>query len=179
MSGFNDFMGKASIFASKAAVKAKDLAGVAAAKTKQVSRIAKLNMDISGQKETIKKAYTELGKLYYETHHDAPDGPFAQACQEIDLAQAAIAAMEEELAGLKAAMSEEESCQEADFESVVDETAAEADVEVEIEVVEEPAQPAPQAADTPAEPAPDASQDPDFPETSDAPEEPVEPAIEE
>ena len=182
MSGFNDFMNKAGAFASKAAGKAKDLAGVAAVKTKQVSRIAKLNMDISSEKETMKKAYTELGKLYYEAYHDAPEGQFAQVCQEIDLAAAAVAAMEDEIAQIKQEMAE--AGEDADFEAVVDETAASADIEVEIQVEEE--QPAPAAPaeeqpqwSAPAEPVFETSDDPDFPETSAAPEEPVEPAIEE
>ena len=151
MSGFNDFLSKAGDFASRAAGKAKDLAGAAAEKTrdlagtaaertKQVSRIAKLNMDISGQKDTIKKAYAELGKLYYEAHHDSPEGLLAQVCQEIDLANAAIGSMEDEIAQLKQAMAEDDApAEDADFEAVVDETAAEADVEVEIQVEEEPA----------------------------------------
>lgn len=156
MSGFNDFLSKAGDFASKAAGKAKDLAGVAAEKTKdfastaaertrQVSRIAKLNMDISTQKDTIKKAYAELGKLYYEAHHDAPEGLLAQVCQEIDLANAAIGAMEDEIAQLKQAMAEEDApAEDADFEAVVDETAAEADVEVEIQVEEPAPEPEPE-----------------------------------
>lgn len=137
MSGFNDFMNKAGAFASKAAEKAKDAAVAAASKTKQLSRIAKLNMDISGQKDTVRKAYAELGKLYYEAHHDDPELAMAQVCQQIDMANAAIAALEEEIASLKAA--EDEEAVDADFAAVVDET--EADVEVEIReepIVEEP-----------------------------------------
>ena len=120
MSDFN-FKGKAGAFASKA----KSLASAAAAKTKQLSRIAKLNMDISGRRETVKKAYYELGKLYYEAHHDDPEGLLVQACQEIDLAKDDIAAMEAEIARLKENM----QAQNADFETVVDETEAEAGAE--------------------------------------------------
>lgn len=139
MSGFSDFMDKVGAFASKAAETAKDVAGVAATKTKQVSRIAKLNMDISGQKDAAKKAYTELGKLYYESHHDAPEAGLAQVCQQIDIAMASIASMEEEIARIKESMTADEQAQDADFASVVDQT--EADVEVEIheeETHEEP-----------------------------------------
>ena len=150
MSGFNDFMNKAGAFASKAAEKAKDAAVAAAAKTKQLSRIAKLNMDISGQKDTVRKAYAELGKLYYEAHHDDPEQAMAQVCQQIDMANAAIAALEEEIASLKAA--EDEEAVDADFASVVDET--EADVEVEIQeepIAEEPAAEEPAAEESAAE----------------------------
>ena len=130
MSGFKDFMNKVGAFASKAAVKTKEIAGVAATKTKQVSHIAKLNMEISGQKDVAKKAYTELGKLYYEAHHDAPEAGMEQICQQIDMALASVASMEEEIARTRAEMTE--APEDADFETVVDQTQADADVEVEI-----------------------------------------------
>ena len=142
MSGFNDFLSKAGAAASKAAEKARDLAVATAAKTKQLSRIAKLNMDISSQKDTVKKAYTELGKLYYEAYHDDPAEGLAQVCQQIDMARAAIEALEEEIASLKAA--ENEEAVDADFAAVVDETEADVEVEIqeepiaEVPIVEEP-----------------------------------------
>ncbi len=164
MSGFNDFMGKVSLLANRAAEKTKDLAAVAAEKTKQVSRVAKLNMDISAQRETIRKVQAELGRLYYEAHRDDPEPGLAQACREIDAANEAIASMEAEIAQIKA---ESDTPQDADFASVVDATAAEADVEVEV-TVETPAAPeAPAAPETPAEPempaAPEASAEPEGP----------------
>ena len=163
MAGFNDFMTKAGALASKAAGKAKDLAGTAAAKTKQLSRIAKLNMDISAQKDDMKKAYAELGKLYYEAHHDAPDETCAPLCAQIDAAAAAIASLEEEIAQIRETMDAEPM--DADLEEVVDATETEAGVEVEIEV-EEPAAPAepeaPVEPETPAEPeAPAAPETPE------------------
>lgn len=169
MSGFNDFMDKAGAFASKAAGKAKDLASVAAAKTKQVSRVAKLNMDVSSQKDVIKKAYTELGQLYYEAHHDAPEPALAAACGQIDEAQAAIAALEEEIARIKQTM--DEQAEDADFESVVDKTEAEADVIVQI-VEEELHVPTSAGPEAPAEPETPA--EPGTPAEPEAPAEPEE-----
>ncbi len=122
MTGFNDLVAKASEIATKAAEAAMDLAGTAAAKTKQISHIAKLNVDISTKKEEIKKAYEELGKLYYEAHRTAEEN-CAELCLQIDDAKKAIAAMEEEIARLKA----EEEPQDPDLESVVDATEAEAE----------------------------------------------------
>ena len=135
MSDLNSFKEKAGDLLSKAAGTAKDLAGAAAAKTKQLSRITKLNMDIVAQKDAIRKACAELGQLYYENHHDAPEGLLLQACQEIDVAKEAIANMEAEIAALRAGP---EEAQDAGFEAVVDATAAQADVQVEI-VTEEDA----------------------------------------
>lgn len=173
MAGFNDFLTKAGAIASKAADKAKDLAGVAAARTKQVSRIAKLNMDISSKKDDMKKAYAELGQLYYEAHHDAPDETCAPLCAQIDEAAAAVAAMEAEIAQIKETMAAEAEAMDADLEDVVDATESEAGVEVEIEV-EEPAAPAepeaPPAPETPAEP--EAPETPEAPEAAEPPAEP-------
>ena len=184
MSDFNDFKGKAGTIVSKAAGAAKNLASAAATKTKQVSRIAKLNMDIVSQKETIKKAYSELGKLYYENHHDAPEGLLLQSCQEIDVAKAAIADMEEEIAQLKAGAADE--IQDADFETVVDETEADIEVEIieepdepaeaEVTVVVEESAPEADAVVTAEDPAPEEP----APETFEAAEPaPIEPALEE
>jgi outer membrane biosynthesis protein TonB len=190
MSETNDFKGKAGLFAATAAKKARGLAVYAATKTKQLSRIAKLNVDIASQKDTIKTAYTEIGKLYYEAHKDAPEGFFLQLCQEIDTANQAIAQMEEEIAQLKAesaAPQEAEPAEDADFATIVDE--AEADIQVEIvpeedtifqEVVEteiDPVTPA-QAEPVTEEPTPTPAEEPE-PEPVPAPEpEPREPEAE-
>lgn len=159
----SDFREKVGIFASRAADKAKTLADAAAKKTKQVSRIAKLNVDISGQRDAIKRLYTEIGKLYYETHKDDPESYFVQLCRQVDEAMAAIAAMEDEITKLKA----EQNGTDADFESVVEADEEAAGIEVEIEVTEP--EPAPEPEPVPAsEPAPE-------PEPAPAPEPAPEP----
>ncbi len=79
----------------------RELAGRAADKAKSAARIAKLSMEINAEKDTIKKAYLEIGKLYYEMHRDNPDGFFAQLCDEITVAGAEIEAKEAEIAELK------------------------------------------------------------------------------
>lgn len=86
--------GKTRGFAEKAADKAKD-----------VARIAKLNMELSAEKDTIEKAYLEIGKLYYETRKNSPDGFFVQLCDEITLANENIAKILAELDDLKAGVS--------------------------------------------------------------------------
>lgn len=80
----------------------KELAGKAADKAKSAARIAKLSVEINGEKDSIKKAYLEIGKLYYEMNRENPDGFFAQLCDEITVANAEIAAKEAEIADLKA-----------------------------------------------------------------------------
>jgi len=85
----------------KAADAGKDIANKAADKAKSGARIAKLSMEIAGEKENMKKAYIEIGKLYYDTHKDDPEGFFIQLCEEVGLAQKNIADKESEIESLK------------------------------------------------------------------------------
>ena len=78
-------------FAGKAADTTKDIAGKAADKVKAGGRIAKLNIEIAQEKDNMKKTYVEIGKLYYDTHKDDPDGFFIQLCEEVAAAEKAIA----------------------------------------------------------------------------------------
>lgn len=95
--------GKTRGFAEKAADKAKD-----------VARIAKLNMELGAEKDTIEKAYLEIGKLYYETRKNSPDGFFVQLCDEITLANENIAKILAELDDLKSGLSSK--CGDGDIE---------------------------------------------------------------
>lgn len=104
-------------FAAKAVDAGKDLAENVADKAKAGSRIAKLSVEIATEKENMKKAYLEMGKLYYDTHKDAPEGFFIQLCDEITLAQKNIAEKEAEIEELKAGDSEDAI--EVEFEEVV------------------------------------------------------------
>ena len=96
-----DFRSRANRLADLAAGKARGLASLAARKTKNVSRIAKLNVDIATERDCIKRNYLEIGKLYYETHREDPESYFLQLCQEIDLALETIAGKEAEIVRLK------------------------------------------------------------------------------
>ena len=42
-------------------------------KTRKQILTAKLSLDISGQKDDIRDAYYEIGKLYYELYSDMPE----------------------------------------------------------------------------------------------------------
>ena len=101
MADFTEIKEKVISTLEMAADSAKELAGKAADKAKSAARIAKLSMEINAEKDTIKKAYLEIGKLYYEMNRDNPDGFFAQLCDEITVANAEIAAKEAEIADLK------------------------------------------------------------------------------
>ena len=106
--------------------RATDLAQAGVAQSKRLAEIAKLKTANMAEEDAIKKAYVELGKLYYAEHGAAPDGAYAAACEKITASKALIETNNERIAELK---------QPGDPEP-------EAEVEVEIEVeAGEPAEP--------------------------------------
>lgn len=127
----------------KAADAGKDIANKAADKAKSGARIAKLSMEIAGEKENMKKAYIEIGKLYYDTHKDDPEGFFIQLCDEVGLAQKSIADKEAEIETLRQT---EETGDDVDVD-------IEIDIDFEKVVEEEEAAAEPEAEEAPAEEA--------------------------
>ena len=63
--------------------KAVDLAQAGVAKSKQLGEIAKLYVSNVGEEDTIKKAYIEIGKLYYAERGMAPEAAYAALCAKI------------------------------------------------------------------------------------------------
>ena len=106
------------------------LAGVAGEKAKETAKLAKLSVEYSGEKESLKKAYAELGKAYYEKYQGSAEGLFAQLCEEVASVGKRAAALKAELDDLKAALRDEDVA----FEEVV----AEAEPDITVEVTEEP-----------------------------------------
>lgn len=82
--------------------KATDLAQSVVATSKRLAEIAKLKASNMAEEDTIKKAYVELGKLYYAEHGTTPDGAYAAACEKITAARAAIETNNDRIAELKA-----------------------------------------------------------------------------
>jgi len=119
MSDINDLKGAVLNTIGTVAGKTRDFAEKAADKAKDVARIAKLNMELSSEKDNIQKAYLEIGKLYYETHKDSPDGFFVQLCDEINLANQNVANILVELDDLKAGVGSKPGDIEVEFTEVV------------------------------------------------------------
>ena len=117
-------------FAGKAADSGKDFFEKAADKAKAGTRIAKLSVEIATEKENMKKAYLEIGKLYYDTHKDDPEGFFIQLCEEVALAQKNIADKEAEIEDLKGGKDDDDDVT-VEFEEVVSEAENEAAEAVE------------------------------------------------
>lgn len=70
--------------------KAKDLAQTGVSKSKQLGEIAKLNLANVGEEDSIKKAYIEIGKLYYAERGMAPEAAYAALCEKITAAKVNI-----------------------------------------------------------------------------------------
>lgn len=83
--------------------KAKELADTGAAKAKEITEIGKLKVNNSAEQEAIRKAYSELGKLYYAERGSAPEAAYADACQRITDSLARISYNNERIADIKAA----------------------------------------------------------------------------
>lgn len=89
--------------------RAADLAQAGVAQTKRLAEIAKLKMSNMGEEDTIKKAYLEIGRLYYAEQGASPDGAFVSACERITAAKAAIETNNERIAELKQSGDPEET----------------------------------------------------------------------
>ncbi len=81
--------------------KATDLAQAGVAQSKRLAEIAKLKVANMAEEDAVKKAYLEIGKLYYAEQGAAPDGAYAAACEKITAAKAAIETNNERIAELK------------------------------------------------------------------------------
>ncbi len=101
--------------------KAKDLAQTGVSKSKQLGEIAKLNLANVGEEDTIRKAYMEIGKLYYAERGMAPEPAYAALCEKITAAKVAIEENKNRVEELKA----EDSSVEADVISSVEPLAEE------------------------------------------------------
>lgn len=104
MANFNEI--KSGLFSALgvAADKTRKVAAKAADKAKDVSRITKLSIEIKSANDSITKAYTEIGKLYYETRKSDPDESFVQLCEELTSNFEIIDEMQAELDELKSSL---------------------------------------------------------------------------
>ena len=113
--------------------KAKDLADSGAVrdiydkgtgKAKAAVGVAKLTMEYNGQAEDLKKAYTEIGKLYYEENCKNPQGFFVPLFERVDEITACMESLRKEIELLKAELQggddDDDDFEIADFEAIVE-----------------------------------------------------------
>ena len=126
--------------------KATDLAQAGVAQSKRLAEIAKLKTANMAEEDAIKKAYLELGKLYYAESGAAPEGAYAAACERITASKALIETNNERIAELKQSAGSEAEDELEDAVEEIEESEADEEIE-EAEVVEEAAEEAPAAED--------------------------------
>lgn len=82
--------------------RAKDLAQTGVSKSKQIGEIAKLNLANVSEEDNIRKAYIEIGKLYYAERGMAPEPAYTALCEKITAAKVTIEENKNRIEELKA-----------------------------------------------------------------------------
>lgn len=109
---FESIMEKAKDLAQTGVAKAKEFTDVAIDKGKELTEIGKLKVQNASEQEAIKKAYLELGKLYYAERGAAPEPAYAALCAKVASSQAKIDYNNERIADMKAAGVPDEDIQD-------------------------------------------------------------------
>ena len=86
--------------------RAAELAQAGVAKSKVLAEIAKLKAANLSEKETIHKAYLEMGRIYYAEKGSTPDAAYAASCARVRSAMANIKANNAKIADLKEGVEE-------------------------------------------------------------------------
>ena len=82
--------------------RAMDLGRAGVAKSKQLAEITKLSLNNASEEDAIKKAYVEIGKLYYAERGMAPEAAYVALCERITAAKVNIEENKNRIAELKA-----------------------------------------------------------------------------
>lgn len=106
-----------------------ELAQGGVAKAKQLTEIAKLKINSASEQDAIRKAYAELGKLYFAERGLDPDPAYAALCAKIVESREHIAYNEERIADIKRAG----DVTDADIEAVSADIDLDADLDVPAE----------------------------------------------
>ena len=148
-----NFLNKVSALAKTGVVKGKELAADGVAKAKELGEISKLKMENVTEQEAIRKAYYEIGQIYFASCGENPEEPYAALCEKVRASKAKIEYNEERIADIKAAGNAAGAEETVIEEYFVKEEATAEDFADEEPVAEEaPAEEeAPVAEETPAE----------------------------
>jgi len=90
MANFDDFKQKTTEAAEYIAARSINLAKAAAEKTKLIAKISRIKAEIITEKDSVRRAYLELGKLYYMNFRDDAAPTLAAACDKISASLAEI-----------------------------------------------------------------------------------------
>ena len=81
--------------------RAMDLGRAGVAKSKQLAEITKLTLTNVSEEDNIKKAYGEIGRLYYAERGMAPEPAYAHLCEKITAAKVNIEENKARIAQIK------------------------------------------------------------------------------
>ena len=81
--------------------RAMDLGRAGVAKSKQLAEITKLSLNNAGEEDAIRKAYIEIGKLYYAERGMAAEPAYVALCERITAAKINIEENKNRIAELK------------------------------------------------------------------------------
>ncbi len=115
-----------------------ELAQSGVSKAKDLAEIAKLKVNIAAENDSIRKAYTEIGKLYFAQHGAEPDPEYAALCAKIVECKENIAYNNERISDIKHA----DGITDADIEAMA------AEIPLDDTPADEPAD-APEGTDKP------------------------------
>ena len=119
---FDRLKERAGELAQAGVAKAREITDAGMAKAKQLTEIGKLKMQSSSERDSIRRAYLELGKLYYAERGSAPEPGYADLCQKVTNAMAKIEYNNERIADIKAAGNlTDEEVEDASYEDDEDE----------------------------------------------------------
>ena len=145
----NDLKERAKDLAQTGVAKALELTDTGVSKAKQLAEISKLKVLNLSEQDAIRRAYMDLGRLYYAERGSAPEAAYADLCDKITRSKAQIQVNEQRIADLKSSgnLTDEEvehACEsdfeDADWEYVgntpTEDTASQADAEAEAEAAD-------------------------------------------
>ncbi|MBE6948311.1 MAG: hypothetical protein E7456_00480 [Ruminococcaceae bacterium] len=89
--------------ANKVADKTVLFAKKASDKAVEYAKVTKLNAEIVSEKDKMRKAYQEIGQIYYKLHKDAVEAEYAEPAAALEAAINSIKAKRAEIEELKAA----------------------------------------------------------------------------
>ena len=98
---FDRLKERAGELAQAGVAKARELTDAGVARAKQLTEIGKLKMQNTTQRDAIRKAYVELGKLYYAERGMAPEPAYAHLCEKITAAKVNIEENKARIAQIK------------------------------------------------------------------------------
>lgn len=98
---FDELKDKVLATAGTVADKSIEVAKFAGDKAKIVAKITRLNAELAGEKETLRRTYQEMGKRYYELHRTAPEENMAQAVADAEHSLEKIEAKRQQISDLR------------------------------------------------------------------------------